>query len=373
VDGCYERFGTDEEKCLAVAPRCHWYGEKGGKGKCALPREAKDVDGCYARFGTNEAKCDRMKCQWYGEKGGKGKCALPRSPRDVDGCYEKFGTDEEKCLAVAPRCHWYGEKGGKGKCALPREAKDVDGREGVVTLRASARDGFSHDDLHQELEANRGVIEMTLKAYLGYSSVKVQAIVLAGRRLHNEEEGLSFKVSFVASGTNTASGSGSFMQKLQSSFNAAGARVTFEGASVEWDVKPAPQTSADKPSQKSSYNSCSGYFILGSAIIGAVAALACGVLVLRKYCRAWARATNTVAKTENQEAVDCADIECAPVKTTTADEKAEGNWEVQSVSTGPPSSEEGVRSSGTNEAGGGPGSPEDEASNGSNANEILCM
>merc|ERR1712146_251821 len=36
-DGCYERFGTDEKRCQAAAPRCQWYGEKSGKGKCALP------------------------------------------------------------------------------------------------------------------------------------------------------------------------------------------------------------------------------------------------------------------------------------------------------------------------------------------------
>merc|ERR1712232_199815 len=76
----YERFGTHEAGCEAAAPRCQWYGEKGGEGTCAFSRDSKKGDGCYDRFGTNETQCEAAapRCQWYGEAGGKGKCALPK-------------------------------------------------------------------------------------------------------------------------------------------------------------------------------------------------------------------------------------------------------------------------------------------------------
>jgi len=98
--------------------------------------------------------------------------------------------------------------------------------------------------------------------------------------------------------------------------------------------------------------------MMGLAGTGIVLSLLCGVWMLRKRCQT--RSCNVVKVAEAKTATD---LEVAPVKTSMEDEKADANWDVQSVSTGtPPPSEEGCRSDGTNEAGSRPCSPADETS-----------
>merc|ERR1712048_36913 len=96
------------------------------------------------------------RCQWYGEKGGEGKCALARGPKEVDGCYERFGTDETRCEAAAPRCQWYGEKGGKGKCALPK------GEQVAEILTAAATEASPQVESNSEDETSAGQVPFSV-------------------------------------------------------------------------------------------------------------------------------------------------------------------------------------------------------------------
>jgi hypothetical protein len=259
----------------------------------------------------------------------------------IEGKLTMRNSLDEQCSAA--NCFWVADAF-RLTWTGPNCAAAAPAREGVVTLSAQAGDGLDHTDLHQELEANMKVLELTLEAYLGYSTVKVQSILFAGRRLHDIHETLGFKARFSASGTSSDTGGGNLMQKLQSAFNAAGARVTLEAADVHWEIQPVPQASRVK-----STNICL-YVVLGFAMTGVILGVVCGLLFLR---RRWqARAANAVKVTKNNEAVDAVDavdLEGESVKSRTVDEKNEGPWEIQSVSTGTPSSEEGARSDGTNE------------------------
>jgi len=156
-------------KCEAAAPKCQWYGENGGKGKCAFAKKQKR-DGCYERFGADEAKCEAAapKCQWYGEKGGRGRCAFAKKEERQDRCYERFGTDEAKCEAAAPKCQWYGEKGGRGRCALA----DVENSAGIA-MASTARDESPQVNSNKEDEVEPG-------SFLSSAPVITAACITAG-------------------------------------------------------------------------------------------------------------------------------------------------------------------------------------------------
>merc|ERR1712110_558141 len=141
VDGCYERFGTDETKCEAAAPRCQWYGEKGGEGKCGLRNvEMKKMDG---------------------------------EMKNVDGCYERFGIDETKCEAAAARCRWYGKKGGEGKCALRED------QIGADTAMGAAADGSSQAESNSEGETSVGWLPSSVPV-TALVTIVVALVVVAG-------------------------------------------------------------------------------------------------------------------------------------------------------------------------------------------------
>jgi hypothetical protein len=227
-------------------------------------------------------------------------------------------------------------------------------RNGVLTLLARAGEG---KELAVELERNRGVLQLTLTAHLGYSSVEIKAIVMKGRRLQGSSGSSSVEISFAARGSQSTAEGGDLMLQLQKNFDEAGVSVTVQDAGVEWEQQePEPVTTKSSGENKKT-SSCT-VFYYGAAICGSLLALACGASFIYKKIKSHCCQKTSTNVVSIKESKDVSDLECAPAEVTEnkANEK-EDDVEIQSVSTDPPSSEGGSTRNSLNSFGSRPPSP----------------
>lgn len=314
-DGCY----MIEEYHPGRDAACSWY----------LPSNARlDVDFCEGLKKTFYVDQATRGGQWnkIGSlpffQGHKGRLTMRNSP--VEKC------DASQCFWIADafRLTWTGPKCGA--------------MEGVLTLLAKASNS---NELLKELEANRGVLQMVLQAHLGYSSVAVRAIVIKDRRLQGSSVAggsHSVEVSFSAGGSKLAAGGGDLTQRLQAAFSEAGAGVTFEAANVEWGPTQPFIVKTEKDESLPAYVIAA----VAAAVCVLLGAMACGTsFYMYKKMKQRRKVSENGNKVSENGSRDIADLESAPTKVaeSKANEK-DDEAEIRSVSTGPPSSEEGCRS-----------------------------
>jgi len=220
---------------------------------------------------------------------------------------------------------------------------------GELVLRASLGTGQGGAEVLAQLEAHQDVIKATLKTYLGYQRVCVKDISVSGRRLQEAiDYGDEFTIKFSARRAVGHSAAFELRDALQDGFDAAGAGLSIEHASVAW-VESDPRADDDEFMEILP-------IVLGG-VLGACVLLGLGTVAAR-YARG---ARGRRAQASDALVVPKIDLEVAVKEGSSQAAAAEGkgadaDWEVSSLSTGePPASLEGRSSEASV-----PGSPADK-------------
>lgn len=207
---------------------------------------------------------------------------------------------------------------------------------GELVLRASLSSGQGGAEVLAQLEAHEDVIKATLKTYLGYQRVCVKDISMSGRRLQEAiDNGDEFTIKFSARRAVGHPAAVELRDAFQDAFDAAGAGLSIEHASVAWVES---DTRADDDDEFTEIMP----IVLGS-VLGACVLLGLGTVAARCARGARGRSAQASDAPEVPELEgEVAEKEGSNQAAAAEGKGADANWEVSSLSTGePPASVEG--------------------------------